>query len=279
MLRFISFGSGSSGNCYFLYTEHEGILIDTGVGIRTLKKEFRDYGLTLSQIHYVLITHDHADHIKCVGSLSHDFHLPVYATATVHKGIQRSYYVQRKLEPYLRHEVEPGKSFTLGEFCVTPFTVPHDARGNVGYMIENEGVVFCLMTDVGCVTDDMKQYISRAHYLVIEANHDIEMLQQGPYPDYLKVRILSTMGHLSNAACGEAIAQNRQEHLRHVWLCHLSEENNHPELARKTVESILNNSGINVGSDLELEVLKRTQPTGIFELPLPEAATHHQDQA
>ena len=234
MLRFISFGSGSSGNCYFLYTEHEGLLIDTGVGIRTLKKEFRDYGLTLSQIHYVLITHDHADHIKCVGSLSHDFHLPVYATATVHKGIQRSYYVQRKLEPYLRHEVETGKSYTLGEFCITPFAVP--------------------------------------------PNHDIEMLQQGPYPDYLKVRILSKMGHLSNAACGEAIAQNRQEHLRHVWLCHLSEENNHPELARKTVESILTNSGINVGSDLELEVLKRTQPTGIFELPLPEAATRHQEQ-
>ena len=135
------------------------------------------------------------------------------------------------------------------------------------------------MTDVGCVTDDMKQYIARAHYLVIEANHDIEMLQQGPYPDYLKVRILSTLGHLSNVDCGEAIAQNRQEHLRHVWLCHLSEENNHPELARKTVESILTNSGINVGSDLELEVLKRTQPTGIFELPLPEAATRHQDQA
>ena len=83
MLKFISFGSGSSGNCYFLFTENDGLLIDTGVGVRTLKKHFRDYGLSLSQVHHIFITHDHADHIKCVGSLSHDYHLPVYATAAV----------------------------------------------------------------------------------------------------------------------------------------------------------------------------------------------------
>ena len=266
MLKFISFGSGSSGNCYYLYTEHDGLLIDVGVGIRTLKKHFRDYGLSLSGVHHILITHDHADHIKSVGSLSYERHLPIYATRAVHEGIDRNYCVQRKVAQELRHFLVPGEMMTIGDFQVTPFTIPHDASDNVGYQIEVDGITFCLMTDVGKVTDEMKKYIGRAQYLIIEANHDPEMLMTGPYPPHLKVRIQSGTGHLSNIACGEAIAESMQEHLKHVWLCHLSEENYHPELARKTVESVLRSYGIVAGKDLQLEVLKRKMPTGIFEL-------------
>ncbi len=266
MLKFISFGSGSSGNCYYLFTEHDGLLIDVGVGIRNLKKYFRDYGLSLAQIHRVFITHDHADHIKSVGSISYDYHLPIYATATVHKGIDRNYCVQRKVSPELRYYVEPGVPVQVGDFCVTPFSVPHDSSDNVGYYIEVEGLSFCVITDAGCVTPEMEEFISKANYLVLEANHDVEMLQQGPYPQHLKMRILSETGHLSNDSCGRAIANHMSEGLRYVWLCHLSEENNHPELARKTVESILRSYGIVVGKDLQLEILKRTKPTGIFEL-------------
>jgi phosphoribosyl 1,2-cyclic phosphodiesterase len=266
MLKFISFGSGSSGNCYFLYTENDGLLIDVGVGIRTLKKHFRDYGLSLTQVRRVLVTHDHADHIKSVGSISHDLHLPVYATAIVHNGIDRNYCVTRKVNPADRHLVEPGKTVQLGDFLVTPFTVPHDSSDNVGYFLEAGNTTFCIITDAGMVTSEMAGYINRAHYLVIEANHDVEMLEQGSYPQHLKKRILSGTGHLSNTNCGEAIVQNMSESLRHVWLCHLSEENNHPELARKTVESVLRSYGIIAGKDFELEVLKRTVPTGIYEL-------------
>jgi phosphoribosyl 1,2-cyclic phosphodiesterase len=266
MLKFISFGSGSSGNCYFLYTENDGLLIDVGVGIRMLKKHFRDYGLTLPQIKRVLITHDHADHVKSVGSISHDLQLPIYATASVHQGIDRNYCVTRKINVADRHFLESGKTVQLGDFLVTPFTVPHDSSDNVGYFFEVQDTNFCIITDAGMVTDEMAEFIRRAHYLVIEANHDVEMLQQGPYPHHLKTRILSGTGHLSNTTCGETIAQNMGECLQHVWLCHLSEENNHPELARKTVESILRSYGIIVGKDLQLEVLKRTVPTGIYEL-------------
>jgi len=266
MLRFISFGSGSSGNCYYLYTDTDGLLIDAGVGVRTLKKHFRDYGLSLVKIHHVLITHDHADHIKCIGSLSGEYHLPVYATRLVHQGIDRNYCISRKIPPELRHYVEPGVSVQIGEFRVTPFHVPHDSSDNVGYMIEASGVTFCLITDVGMVTDEISRYISRADYLVLEANHDPEMLAHGPYPQHLKERITSGQGHLSNNACGKAIAEHMGQNLRYVWLCHLSEENNHPELARKTVESILRSYGIVAGKDFALEVLKRTMPTGIFEL-------------
>jgi phosphoribosyl 1,2-cyclic phosphodiesterase len=267
MLNFISFGSGSSGNCYFIYTEKQGLLIDVGVGIRTLKKNFKDYGLSLTQIHHVFITHDHADHIKSVGSISHDYHLPIYATEAVHEGIDRNYCVARKITSQLRRYVVPGESINLDDvFKVTPFAVPHDSSENVGYFVEHDDKNICIITDAGMVTEEMKSFISKAQYLVIEANHDIEMLQQGPYPQHLKERILSGTGHLSNNACGEALANNMSEKLKHVWLCHLSEENNHPELARKTVETILRSYGIVVGKDLELEVLKRTNPTGLFEL-------------
>ena len=119
---------------------------------------------------------------------------------------------------------------------------------------------------MGRITDDIKAAIYRANYLVIEANHDVEMLKNGPYPVYLKERILSGTGHLSNAECGKALVENMTENLKHVWLCHLSEENNHPELARKTVEAILRDHGVIPGKDLELEVLKRQMPTGMYEL-------------
>lgn len=266
MLNFISLGSGSSGNCYYLYTETEGLLIDAGVGIRTLKKHFREYGLSLAHIQNVLITHDHADHVKSVGSLSRDYGLPIYATHRVHVGIEKNYCVRCKVSPERLKLVEKGVAFRLGSFTVTPFNVPHDSLDNVGYQVQLGDITFCLLTDVGEVTDEMKPFINAANYLVIEANHDVEMLSGGPYPQHLKERILGKTGHLSNADCAEALAQNASENLRHVWLCHLSEENNHPELAKKTVEQTLRSYGIVAGKDFELEVLKRKSPTGVYEL-------------
>ena len=266
MLRFISFGSGSSGNAYFLYTETDSILIDVGVGLRSLKKHFHNYGLRFEDIHHVLVTHDHADHVKSVGSLSNDYHLPVYATRKVHVGIERNYCVRKKIAPDQVRIIEKNVPFTLGEFRITPFGVPHDSSDNVGYQVECGDVVFCLITDVGHITEEMHDFIGRANYLVLEANHSVEMLQQGHYPQYLKDRILGPNGHLSNDACGLAIAEHATVNLRHVWLCHLSEENNHPELARKTIEQILRAHGIVAGKDFELEVLKRKTPSEIYKL-------------
>ena len=266
MLRFISFGSGSSGNSYYLYTETDSILIDVGVGIRALKKHFHNYGLRFEDVHHIFITHDHADHVKSVGSLSTDYHLPVYATRKIHVGIERNYCVRKKIAPNHVHVIEKGVPLNVGEFKVTPLGVPHDSTDNVGYFVECEGVTFCLITDVGHITEEMHDFIGRSNYLVIEANHSEEMLLQGHYPQYLKDRILGPNGHLSNVACGEALADYASPGLRHVWLCHLSEENNHPELARKTVEQILRSKGIVVGKDFELEVLRRKTPSEIYKL-------------
>ena len=266
MLRFISFGSGSSGNCYYLGTATDGLIIDIGIGIRTLKKYCREYGIQLKSVKRILITHDHADHIKSVGALSHDMNLPVYATRKVHEGIDQNYCVARKVSADHKKEIELGAEIQLGDFKVRPFAVPHDASENVGYELVVEGITFVVITDVGHITDEIKQVIGRANYLVIEANHDLEMLKTGPYPEYLKQRITSGSGHLSNVACGEALVENMTEELKHVWLCHLSEENNHPELARKTIEQILRSHGVIPGKDIELEVLKRKTPTGVYEL-------------
>ncbi|MCH4147265.1 MAG: MBL fold metallo-hydrolase [Prevotella sp.] len=266
MLKFISFGSGSSGNCYYLFTESGGVLIDTGIGVRALKKYFHNYGLQLPDIKDIIITHDHADHVKSVGSLSRDLHLPVYATAKVHQGIERNYCVRCKIVPERKKIIEKNVSFELGGLKITPFNVPHDSLDCVGYKVEYGDITFCLMTDVGYVTDEMKEIIGEANYLVLEANHDDEMLMQGPYPQHLKSRIMSNTGHLSNSDCGKALAENATQKLKHVWLCHLSEENNHPELARKTVEQVLRGYGIVAGADFKLEVLKRKVPSEIYEL-------------
>ena len=266
MLKFISFGSGSSGNCYYFSAGSEGLLIDAGIGIRTLKKYLHDYNIKLDEIKRILITHDHADHIKAVGVLSTDYNMHVYATKEVHNGIMRNYCVHKKIPASNTKVIEKNVRIKVGDFFVTPFTVPHDSSDNVGYCIESEGIVFCLMTDAGHVTDEMKKYISMSDYLVLEANYDEEMLRVGNYPQYLTERIASDRGHLSNKDCGEALANNATEKLKKVWLCHLSEENNHPVLAQKTVEQVLRSYGIIAGKDFQLEILKRKSASELFEI-------------
>lgn len=266
MLNFISFGSGSSGNCYFLYTETSGILIDAGIGTRTLKRRFADYGLSLERINAVLITHDHADHVKSVGSLSSDLSLPVYATQQVLRGIEENYCVRKKIRPGYERKISYGETVAVCGFEVTCFHVPHDSVDNVGYEIHCGDTVFCIITDAGYVTEEMKRRIQSANYLVIEANYELERLIHGPYPEHLKRRIVSNSGHLSNTDCAIALAENATPALRHAWLAHLSEENNHPELARKTVEQKLREHGIVPGEDFMLDVLKRKTPSGIFNL-------------
>lgn len=270
MLHFISFGSGSSGNCSFLFTENDGLLIDAGVGVRALKKQFKDFGLHLSDVKNILVTHDHADHVKSVGSLSQDKDLPVWTTQGVHVGINNNWCVKRKIALERVKYVLKGITFQLGDFTVTPFGVPHDSADNVGYCIEHGGVTFVLMTDVGHLTDEMKGYIGKANYLVIEADYEKEMLLNGPYPQHLKRRILDPRGHMSNEECGTALAENATPNLRHVWLCHLSDTNNNPELAEKTVKQVLRAHGIvggnEHGADFGLDVLERKKASGVFDL-------------
>ena len=266
MLKFVCLGSGSSGNSYFLFSENYGVLIDAGIGIRTLKKHFQANGLSLSQIKAILITHDHTDHIKSVGALAHEYGFSVFATALVHEGINRNYCVNPKLEAKNVRVLQKDRTFRLGCFEITPFEVPHDSSDNVGYSIQYEDVNFCLITDAGHVTESFGEYVAKANYLVLEANHDEDMLMKGPYSAYLKSRIKGGYGHLSNKSAAGLLTDHITEKLRHVWLCHLSEENNHPELARKTIDAHLRSFGIIAGKDFLLDVLKRRIPSEVYTL-------------
>ncbi|MEG1580405.1 MAG: MBL fold metallo-hydrolase, partial [Bacteroidaceae bacterium] len=146
------------------------------------------------------------------------------------------------------------------------FNVPHDSTDNVGYSVTYENRSFCLITDAGHINENMEQYIHNANYLVLEANYDELMLKNGPYPEYLKLRISSDNGHLCNNAAAEALLKNGSDKLKKIWLCHLSEENNHPELARKTIETMLTNNGFFEGKEVSIEVLKRKVPSELYSL-------------
>jgi len=262
-LRFQSFGSGSSGNCYFIGNASTGLLIDAGVGVRTIRKNLRNLGLDFENIWGVFVTHDHADHIKAVGSLGEKHRVPVYTTRKVHEGINRSYAVTEKLYSCKKY-IEKGETVQVGEFKVTAFEVSHDATDNVGYTIEYKEKRFTFATDLGYISEEAAKQLEMAHYMVLEANYDDQMLRNGPYPLHLKNRIIAETGHLSNDQAGIFLAEYYKEHLQKVFLCHLSRENNLPEIAYTTVQNHLEGKKIVVGKDLELFTLDRLNPSELY---------------
>ena len=264
-LIFRCFASGSSGNCYYLGTRQRGVLIDAGISARSIQKHLREMGLDFPNIMGVLITHDHADHIRAVGTLGERVKLPIYSTAEIHAGIDHNYGVREKLRSSRRFFVK-GKEWELGGMTINTFGIEHDSTDCLGYCIDYQGQRFVLMTDCGSVNEEMGEYIRTANHLVIEANHDEHMLLNGPYPTYLKERILSDRGHQSNAVCGALIEQNWHPGLRNVWLCHLSLENNDPQLAYDTVKQSLAKIDIIPGEEIFLKALERTTPSPVYVL-------------
>lgn len=264
-LIFRCFASGSSGNSYYLGTRQRGVLIDAGISARMIQRWLRDMGLDWQNITGVLVTHDHADHIRAVGTIGERLHIPIYTTAKIHEGIDRNYGVREKLKSSRRY-FELGQEWNLFGMKINTFHVEHDSTDCLGYCIDYLGQRFVLVTDCGSVTDEMEAYIRTANHLVIEANHDEMMLLNGPYPTYLKERILSPRGHQSNATCGEVLERNWHPDLRNVWLCHLSLENNDPEVAFKTVSSYLEEIEIIPGQDIFLKPLDRLTPSPVYVL-------------
>jgi phosphoribosyl 1,2-cyclic phosphodiesterase len=263
-VRFMCLSSGSSGNCFYLGTEKYGILIDAGISLRNIRKMLKEIEVDMSSICGVFVTHDHADHIKAVGVIGEKLNIPIYSTELVFQGIKNSYCVTEKLSPLNMRYIEKEQPITLEDFRIESFEVPHDGTDNVGYSIEIDGKVFTFLTDLGEITPTAKRFILRANYLVIEANYDKEMLAMGRYPAYLKQRIASKTGHMCNEDTAEFLAHNFTDKLRYIWLCHLSKDNNHPDLAYKTVELKLHENGILVGRDVQLFALKRTTPSELF---------------
>jgi len=265
MVKFISLGSGSSGNCYFLGVGDYGILIDAGISARAIRKRLKDVDIDLSQVMAVFVTHDHGDHIKSLGVLAEKGNIPIYATRQVHAGIDKSHYVSPHLPADCVKYLEKQTPLQFRDFLIESFEVPHDGTDNVGYRIEAEGKVFCFLTDLGEITPLVASYAVDANYLIIESNYEEEMLRMGRYPQYLKDRISSTHGHLSNQVTARFLAENFSPRLKYIWLCHLSADNNHPELAYKATELALQEKGVLVGKDVELCALRRNFPSRLYE--------------
>lgn len=235
---FISLASGSSGNCYYLGNQDFGFLIDVGIPFRVIRKKLSEYKIPIESIHAVFITHNHWDHIKSIEYFSSVLHLPIYALTSVKKAICSHKCLSRIVLGDIK-DLEYNQSVSIKNYTITPFYVPHDSEGNCGYTIEFNGKRFTLATDIGTPTEELKNLIPQSDFLVIEANHDELMLNNGPYPPELKQRVRSDKGHLSNKVVGELLEECVSDRLTRIFLCHLSDKNNTPDLAYKTVVHIM----------------------------------------
>jgi phosphoribosyl 1,2-cyclic phosphodiesterase len=239
-MQLISFASGSSGNCYYIHAEGCSLLVDLGLGIRIFKKTYKDYGCSFGDIQGILVTHNHTDHTKAVGYLSNEFHIPVYTTQAVHDGMKTNPFLSKKVRQEELKVIIHNESFRIGPFTITSFAVPHDSFGNNGFFIEYEDISLCIITDIGHVTPEISDFIKKTTHLIVEANYDTKMLESGPYPLHLKRRIQGPYGHISNAETAKLLSSSLTPNLiKKVWLCHLSEENNTPDIAANTCREIL----------------------------------------
>lgn len=264
MIRFMSFSSGSCGNCYYLGTSEKGLLIDAGVSFRRFKKILEDNSLSSDSFGGILVTHDHLDHIRHLGAFCRKLHKPVYTTETLRNALLRHTFTSGSFGGCSRI-LEEGVWNDLGMASVRYFIVPHDATQTVGYAVEMDGHRFVIMTDIGRMTDEAVELASSADTVVLESNYDMDMLMGGSYTYELKMRIVQGNGHLSNDECASAIRRFVHPGLKNIFLCHLSENNNTPDLAFRSAEAALEQAGVERGI-IALRCLPRRTPSPLFLL-------------
>ncbi|MCL2596081.1 MAG: MBL fold metallo-hydrolase [Paludibacter sp.] len=264
-ILFQSFGSGSSGNCYFVGNQEYGILIDAGLSARAIRKHLKNISLDIKNISAIFITHDHVDHIKGVSALGEHFLIPVFATPETHLGIELNYCIAQKLDR-TKCFIDKGKSVEIEDFKITAFPVKHDATDSVGFFVEFCGKTFTFATDLGEIGDDAAKYLQSANYVILEANYDENMLRNGNYPISLKNRISAATGHLSNEQAAIFLSDKFSEKWEKIFLCHLSKENNTRELAVETVENFLLKNNKLKDKEIEIVALTRTLPSKLYFL-------------
>ncbi|MDE5773014.1 MAG: MBL fold metallo-hydrolase [Muribaculaceae bacterium] len=272
--NYISFGSGSSGNSCYIGNKDEGIIVDVGVRAEDITRELAANGIPMTKVKGVLLTHDHSDHVKFAYTLLRaNKHLRLYCTNRVLNGMLRRHNISKRVKDY-HIPIFKEIPFKIGSLDITAFDVPHDGTDNMGFSIVYDNRHFVLATDLGAVTERAYYYMSRANYLVIEANYDLQMLLNGSYPEYLKRRIQTEHGHMNNVDTARFLAEIINPALKYIFLCHLSKDNNTPELALRTVRSALESKGLKVGTaqetirdreaDVQLMALPRFDPTRRF---------------
>ncbi len=278
-LRFISFGSGSSGNCSYLGNDRFGILIDAGVDPTKVYDELERNSIDIRTIGGIILTHDHGDHVRYAYTIvRRNRHIRIYCTPATINGMLRRHNISRRIKDY-HQPIFKEFPFHLSDFVITPFEVSHDGSDNVGFFISAGQHKFVVATDMGVVTERADFYIRQANHLMIEANYDLNMLLNGRYPEYLKARIMAAKGHMDNEATASYLKEIYTPSLRNVFLCHLSHDNNTPDIALAAIHRALRSLDIETGdgsgsiesrnAPIQISALPRFESTGVIVLRMP----------
>ena len=262
----MTIASGSSGNCTYIGDETTHILIDAGVSGKKIEAGLERAGISPKELDAVLITHEHTDHIGGLGVLSRKYNVPIYATAGTVQGIQTCRSVGL-IDSDLYQIIDRNEVCEIGNLLVNAHPVSHDAADPVCYRVSSGSKKMAVATDMGCYDEAMVAFLSGLDALVLESNHDINMLSVGSYPYLLKQRILGDRGHLCNEAAGRLLAEILHDDMKYILLGHLSRDNNLPELAKAAV-SLEVTLGRNPykADDFDIRVAKRSEPGQILEL-------------
>jgi len=253
---FCPVASGSNGNSVYIGSKETRVLIDAGLSGIRIEKGLESLASPACKLDAIFITHEHSDHIQGAGILSRRHNIPLYATEKTWQRIERHNMIG-KIKPENKKTVCHGQACRIKDIELVPFSIPHDAADPVGYKIFAEDYKISVATDIGEPTDEIKESIADSHVILLESNHDMEMLQRGRYPQKLKDRVMGKRGHLSNVNAGLMLAEIMSSRTKYVYLGHLSEENNRPLIAMDTVRTILLEKKIRVGCDVMLMLAER----------------------
>ena len=261
-MKFCSLYSGSSGNSLFVSSGKTKFLVDAGLPGKTIEIGLKKIDIDPNDIDGIFVTHEHIDHSKGVGVLSRRYDIPIYANKLTWDAMSKI------IGNIKEHNINilDKEYLTIGDMDITRYEIPHDAAAPNGYAFCCKGKKICIATDLGYFSDSVKKIVYDADVLLLESNHDVEMLKFGPYPYSLKCRILSDVGHLSNDACGQAIAQIAGNKNMQVILGHLSKTNNFPDLAYQTVINVLTENKIRLNKDITVTMAKRDMPSNYIEI-------------
>ena len=264
MFNFCNLYSGSSGNCSLVQSDNSNILIDAGESAKKIENALSSINVSANSIDAILVTHEHVDHVKSIGTLSKKYNIPVYATKKTWEAMpEQSNKIDKKLQRYF----SSSTNFFVNDMEISPFSIPHDAADPCAFNISNDGKQLSVATDLGHITPELLNNISKSAFILLESNYDPEILRYSKYPYYLKHRISGEYGHLSNIDAGKVISNltKTNENLKYVMLGHLSRENNFPELAYKTVIDELINNKCDI-SNLSINVATRNTPSELIEI-------------
>ncbi len=264
-MKLLSIASGSSGNCYYVGNDNTHLLVDAGISCKRVETALKDEGLKPSELNGILVTHEHIDHVKGIGVLARKHGVPIYATAGTIMEMKNMSSLG-SIDEGLFHEIRPDEKILINDITVDPSSIWHDATDPVCYSLYGDGKKISIATDMGNFNDYIVDKLDNSDIMVVEANHDVRMLEAGSYPYYLKRRILGNYGHLSNELSGQLIYRLLNDHVKGILLGHLSKENNFEELAYETVKlELVDNSFASDVREFGLAVARRDVPMAAIE--------------